>query len=100
MRIKYSKVIQPYVEHLNRVLTLTVTDSRLDVLETEAALVLIARYQSERLLPLELSSTTGEAVAALLAKRAGEGQQGGGGPGALCWGLRRAGGDAGGRGMG
>jgi len=54
MRRGYSRVIQPYADHLNRVLNTTITDSRLDMLESRAASLLIVRYQNDEILPLEL----------------------------------------------
>lgn len=54
MRKKYSKVIQPYVDHLNAILNATITDSRLATLESEAAPLLVMRFQDDQILPLEL----------------------------------------------
>lgn len=51
----HSKVIQPYVDHLNRVLNKTITQSRLDTIESEAAFVVITRFQQAEVTPLELS---------------------------------------------
>lgn len=55
MRQSYSRIVQPYVDALNRLLNTSVSDSRLVTIEgPQAAVYIVTRYEQGELRPLEL----------------------------------------------